>query len=329
MKKLFLSFFSLLMHVNAFADWVPILNSVSYVGSVSYNGMSASVTEAGFNGKMASFVPKAYSLPYIFQTNIDDLLRKSLPGFGGTLISSAASGPFSISLLGLSGGLSGFNSLSFYGPSYNANFSATGNKFGIGYQCTGTLSLKEISATVVYNPYDGTINSDQNLTKINLNPVVSIDCTSSLSGIPVLGNLIQEIFVKPKEVVATEAFKSKINSISQTIVSSFIPVAPNYLGVYSALPSLPYNLQSLGGLDVIAYIKNNFAYLFTGRQIKITVGVHNLPSAIKYGVPKQADYLSVPLTIDFSDSSIRLSFSISEVANYEWEASCTKATRTC
>jgi hypothetical protein len=313
-----------LLSTPALADWSPTFASGFYQGTVVYNGASQSANEAmtsnGYaNGPMSALARPVYSLPHLAKTALDNEVRQlaaALPSASARYVTSSISGPVQLNLTGLTGAHAGLNQATVSGPSYSALVRATASRLGISVECDVRLSVSNVSIAVAYEPYSGSISTDPALSRAQLNPTTSASCSNSLDFIPIVGDLING-FVE-REITSTAA--ALIESFGTTALRSVIPLGPQSLGLYNVIAPGQYVVN---GLDVGTYLRDNFASYFAGHTLNITLGPENIvQSVVGVGEPARGPYVGNTLSVDLSDASKQLSFSIKDVRYFNWRYVC-------
>jgi hypothetical protein len=324
MKKVILGLTLAVASIGSLADWVPSYRSGYFTGTASYNGKAVAtreiMTSPGVTvGPMASFAKQVYALPQPLKKALDAAVTTVATSNGGSFLQSELSGPLNASISGLTGALTGWNRITFSGPSYWAVATVSGSQYGIGYTCQATLRANDITFSAVYDPYMGTINTSAGASYVDVHPSGTASCTSSISWIPIIGWLIDD-FISDK---AEDLIAAEMNGISAQALSTAVPYGPKYLGIYAAVP---LNTYFIDGIDIGLYLRNNFSSLFTGRTLSLSLGPF-VPGPIVYGGAGGG-----PLTvngnvirIDFSDQNTQLSFSIEDSRTYRYSWVCSVA----
>jgi len=269
---------------------------------------------------MSALARSIYALPYQAKNALDDEVRQlaaSLSDMTGSLVSSSISGPIRIGLAGLTGANAGLNQASLSGLSYSAVVRATGSRYGVSLECYASLGVSNVALVVAYAPYTGAISGPETgLSYLQLNPTASASCSNSPDFIPIIGELLNGFF----ERRITSTVPAMINGFGTAALRSVIPSGPQYLGLYTTIPPGRYVIN---GVDVGAYLQNNFASYFTGRSLTLTLGPENIVrSVVGVGEPIPGPYIGNAISVDFSDTNTRLSFSIKDVRYFSWRYVC-------
>lgn len=330
-KNLLLCCLGLLLSAPSFADWSPTFSRGFYQSTISFNGSSRSVSEAmtsngHSNGPMSALARSVYAMPHVAKNTLDNEVRalaasQSGSGVSAYYVTSSISGQVRLGLTGLSGAHTGLNQASVSGLSYSALIRATGSFLGISGECDVRLTVSNVAAVVAYDPYSGIISTDPALSNVQLNPTSSVSCSSSIDFIPILGDLANALL--ERMIPSTTDF---INNFASAALRDVIPMGPQYLGLYNVITPGQYVIN---GVDVGAYLRNNFASYFTGRTLTLTFGPENIVESVAgvAGEPDQGPYTGNAISVDFSDANTHLSFSLADVRHFTWRYVCKKKPR--
>lgn len=314
----------------ALADWSPQFANGYFEATASYNGHSVSRTEAmtsnGYsNGPLSAAVRPLYALHYNLKTALDDELRAiaaSASGYSASFVTSSLGGSIQMSLAGLTGAHTGLNQVSVGGLSYSALVRASMSWNGISYSCEVGFAINNVAAVITYQPYSGVISQDPALTYISVSPVVNAGCSNNIW---LFDPLLSFILDRVGERLIVGTLNNAINGFSAEALRRVVPMGPAFLGISGLIAPGQY-VVSIGGttLDIGAYVRDNFASLFTGRTLTATLGPENRVMSVPGagGTPSTGPYLSDPLRITFTDGNTLLTFSIRDVRYFNWNYVC-------
>lgn len=309
----------------AMADWTPNYRSGFYTGKAIYNGGSVTTKETMTSpGKTSGPMSDLAASVYASYDNVANNLNQSLASvtatyggaYGAVFRGGSLTGSFNASLAGLAGERVGWNQMSLGGPTYIGYVQASGSVYGISYNCDISVAANNVALKITYNPSTGAVDPDTRYTYAQLNPVANVHCTTIFDWVPILGNMVNNYMNGKISSMLTTA----MNSLSTKILEAVIPYAPNYKGIYAAIPTGKYVVN---GFDIGAYIKNNYSLLFTGRSMSFTLGAFT-PAPQVYGNndPEQLTYVNNVIDMDFSDGSTSLRFSVSDSRSYMFSWVC-------
>jgi hypothetical protein len=312
------------------ADWSPQFTSGYYQATLTYNGRGVSVSEPmtsnGYGqGSLTALARPIYALPFQAKTALDDEIRALAAASGNiaiSYVSSSISGPIRVGLAGLTGVNAGLNQASVGGLTYRATARGAWSGYGLSAECYVSLAVNDVAAVVTYEPYTGAVRQDPSLTYVQLNPTASASCTHSLDWIPGLGDFI----TRWAQRYITSTAVTLVNGFSTDAVRQIVPMGPDYLGIYKVIAPGQYVINYGGQVfDVGAYVRNNFASLFTGRSLMFTLGPENrVVSVPGVGQPASGPYTGNVLTVDFSDANTQLTMAVRDVRNFNWRYTCVR-----
>lgn len=323
-KNLLLAAAGMLLSASCFADFTPSFNSGQYVATVTAPGGSLSVSEAIPIGVAASGpIGKLASSVYAVRSGLQQALLAQVTNATASTGSSitiypAVHGTITASLAGLTGNYMGYNQLSVGGPTTTTAVSTSMSKYGISATCTSTITFSNVQFAATYNPTTGQILNDPAVTYANLNPNTFVSCSTSLDWVPFLGSMIDS-FASAK---INSALQSSFAAVDQNLVSSVFPTATAQIGIATVLTPGKF---VIGGVDWGTYIDNNFASLFTGKSLTVSMAEYLPPTGSTKSVRQPNDITvdTKTLVVDLSDGTRTLKVSIDDVEDFTWIYTCT------
>ena len=322
-KTLLLAAVGMLASASSFANWEASMNSGSYVATVTAPGGSVSTSEAipygtaapGPIGKLARSVEQLRN--NLQQAILTQLQAAAAPTNSTITIYPVVHGTLTTSLKGLTGAYAGYNQLSIGGATTKAAISTSMSKWGIGATCTSTVTFNNVQFAATYNPVNGAILNNSAVTYANLNPSTFVSCSTSLDWVPFIGTMIDNLAAAK----INTALQSGFVALDQQLVSTVFPTQTAQLGIDTVLTPGKF---VIAGVDWGAYIDNNFATLFTGKSLTVSMAEYLPPSTTSGSVRAPADFTldTKTLVVDFSDGTRSLTVSIDDVEDFTWDYVC-------
>lgn len=320
MKKTIVGLALLAASTCSFADWTAKWLSGNYTATMTYNGASISTTESmGTNGQVLGpvgrFADSVLSLYPEIKDAFDDNVRKVAAAEGASVRQTSLTGSLSASIAGVPNS-PGVNEVKFSGPTYVASVSKGASTLGglLWVDCTSRITLANINIKARYNVYTGAVTADSGVPVYT--PGSSTSCSSSFDWIPLLGDAIDDIIASKVDTMVI----GQLKSFSADSVVKLLPTQPSFYGVNTAILTGKYIFN---GVDRGAYIKNNFATLFTGKALKLTIGfpIAEGEPVVGQSTPSGTFNNNI-FTIDFSDSSTQWLFSVKSTKRYYYTWKC-------
>lgn len=157
-------------------------------------------------------------------------------------------------------GANGYASLALTGQNFGFSLYQKPHSGPIPANCTTDVTLNNV--VLQSNQVNLTVGSVQNLTLTSTTPTTHFSCSTSLSWIPGLGNLL--------DAQATQAFAAQASArINDMLTNSagFQIRGASFAGLDTVLP---VGSLVIAGQDVGAYVRNNLAYLvMSGAEVTI------------------------------------------------------------
>lgn len=325
MKKIFwLAAAGMLASGSSFAGFSPSFNGGQYVATVTAPGGSLSTSETipfgtAPAGPIATLAGRVASARNSLRLAVLAEVTNAAASSGGTItIYPAIHGTITASLSGLTGAYTGYNQLSFGGATTSTQISTSMSKYGISATCTTSVTFSNVQFAATYNPANGQVLNDPTVTYANLNPSTFVSCTTSLDWVPFLGTMVDH-FLASK---INSALQSSFVAVDQNIVSTIFPTATAQIGIDTVLAPGKF---VIGGVDWGAYIDNNFATLFTGKSLTVSMAEYLPPTGSTNSARQPLDQTvdTKTLVVDLSDGSRTLKLSIDDVENFTWIYTCT------
>ncbi|EEF23853.1 conserved hypothetical protein [Ricinus communis] len=267
--------------------------------------MTAPLTSAGplgsFNGTVRNFYA---NLNANLDAAISQELAQNANGYSVKFNYGLLNGPMNLAMATENGLLR----VTLSGPTYTA--SVTGSKSIV--TCDSIVTLNSISFSFLYNPINGAV---QGVTQAQLNPTQSTSCSNSLEFIPVLGDFINHWAAG---LVNSQTASLLANSAAQ-ISNAANGGQYQLFGLTSVIRPGQYVID---GVDVGAYIVNNFTYLLsTSGAMNITIGAPLTTAS--YVDTGPYSYLNATVfSFNFTNAAHNYGFALTEAAVYNQGTVC-------
>ncbi len=326
-KTLLLAAAGMLASASSFANWEPSLSSGTYVATVTAPGGSVSMSEPLVigtgtpGGPISKLVGSVYNIRYNLQQAILGQINAAAASTGSTItIYPVVHGTLTTSLAGLTGAYTGYNQLSVGGATTSAAISTTMSKYGLSATCTTSVTFTNVQFAATYNPANGALLNDAAVTYANLNPSTFVSCTTSLDWVPFLGAMVDRLAASK----INSALQGSLAAVDQQLVTTVFPTATAQIGIDTVLPPGKF---VIGGVDWGAYIDNNFASLFTGKSLTVSMGEYLPPTGSTNSAKEPNDITldTKTLVVDLSDGTRTLKLSIDDIEDFTWDYFCTTA----
>ncbi|MGM9515303.1 hypothetical protein ACS5PK_13685 [Roseateles sp. DB2] len=310
------------------ADIIPAIGNSQYIATARYNGSSISYAENRYgSGPLAEMAAAMQRLPMLVQNGLNTAVTNKASNSGGSFLRGSLTGDPTLTIAPQ---VNGVTFIQLSGWSYTAATRYTGKKLGIiSYDCTNTLSLRNVSITGQYGAVDGKLQED----KIGVTADVSssTDCDSNLSWIlPFVGDFI-------------------IGQITSRLDAGFVASAQQSLGeakdhlLFDRTSNYLSGLNKLVPVDKVIplpngssfplgqYIQNNLPYLIGNSQLTLKLG-QGVQVRPRFG-GEPATTTETGLVLDLSLSSPAFSFGVGMVeqaqVKWTWVCSWQNPTKRC
>lgn len=306
----------------AFADWSATWISGSYTGTLTFNGASASSSEAmsswfGATGPVGSVAGAVTSLQPQLKTQIDSIVSTQASANGATFGSSVLTGTLTASSSPYVA-LPGVSLITYGGLNYTAYVGIstyTGPFNSIKVNCTDTMTVANLSiGSYYYTATGAAVTSGVPAVAPSFTPSHSVSCSSSVDWVPFLGHWI--------DGMASSAIQGKVAGVSlpfsSSVFAASLPTLPTLTnGIIAAIQPGKYIVN---GNDLSLYLRANAQYLFA-QPFTMTFGTP-WPSASSFYVSGVAEPTGVPtksiLTVQFPTAGLGFSMVGNANLRYTW-----------
>lgn len=308
-RSCFLAITLLLAEATAFATgWKPVFQDGTIVGTVTpASGAPALSYVYSMTQTPTAYLPIYNALYEIYGTlrrDWDATVYRQLSGLSQYRShASSVKGP--IRLTYETWPASSSSRVNITAPSLGFTAQFHDNYWGIGVSCSVSMSSGIINVTATnYVSSTGVLVQPQ----IAFSPTKSVDCSTSLSWIPVLGGVLDNL-ASGKVSSALAAAQTTLLTQLQTKLA-----VPLFFG----LPSIPRGKYLYNGVDYGAYLADNLSYLLSSGGFEVFLSDPYMTTSPSGSTsPGRHDsVITDRFSVKFSGVNAGLAFHLYEQANY-------------
>ncbi len=286
------------------------LSGSSYAASATWQGSSTPLAggDLAQSAQMNNLINTAQGYYLGIQWALNDAVRAAAAQSSDVTVqmkypSGVLRGTLNASLSGLQGGNLRFR---MDGLRYDVVLQANGRSGPVSFECTVSLSIGSIAATLDYNPFTGAVSG----ANVTFEPSQSTACNNSLGWVPWLGDYINGKLAGAagQIALATGTFSGRI-----------LDVAPQQ-ALFGFVNAIQPNTYLYGGIDVGMYLKNNIQTLYVNKQVRVTLAE---PASFyvptQYHLPSPSTRTGKAVGIEFLDNGVsQVGFQVNLTRAFNW-----------
>jgi hypothetical protein len=289
-------------------------NGGIYSTSASFNGVSSplSTIDIAQPSQINQLVVTAQS----FYISIQNEINNGMAALAGALSSQGLSGgmPYPGIVTGtltasVTGLPSGNLAVNVGGLNYSTTLTASGSYvFGLfRFSCVTTLRLGSINFSLEYNPVSGAITN----AAPSFVPDQTTQCDSNFSFLPIIGPAIDNKLA---------SLANGLTSVLSGYSGSLLNIQPQQ-ALFGFVNAISPNTYMVGGVDAGMYLRNNIQYLFTGKQVSLSIAqpASFWAPSLRNNTPGPSQYSGNAFTVNFRDNGVNVAgFNVKLTRYFTW-----------
>lgn len=304
----------------AHADWLPRIQSDTFVATVTMGGSATAIAEnARAGGPLGQLASGIAAIPAGFESAIGGFMARKAGALGVDFRRGRLDGSLALQYAPQGDGTA---LVTVSGIAYSATLRKRGHQYGIPYTCDIDVALDNLAIRSRVALATGAPVADG--VSVSASPRTSASCDTAISWIPLIGNLADNMAESMARGEAQDGMRNAVVQMQSMLAGG----GGNPLAGLARVVPVGLSVPGPDGrpFPLGQYLAGNLPYLAMNGQFSVQLGQRLQVDPVRgSGEPWRNDFSGTVLSMSLSAPTLSFALQLREDQHVDWRWQCSIA----